>query len=152
LPPAGSVFAGERAVCASCGRLKEEKSFTSLQRIDRFEPDPLRCLLEQGLLCQGIATREGCGGLCTGAGVACRGCFGKAEAIYDAGAKMVSAIGSTFDTTDAGEMEKIAEMFVDLAGAFYRYTAPAECALLRPSASKPEAGRESETAEGGAGA
>ena len=88
-------------------------------------------MLEQGLLCQGLATREGCGGVCTAAGVACRGCFGKAEAIYDAGAKMVSAVSSTFDTTEADQMKKIAEMFVDLSGTFYRYTAPAQCALLQ---------------------
>ncbi|MGC9194192.1 MAG: hypothetical protein ACP5IL_01910 [Syntrophobacteraceae bacterium] len=148
LPPAGSVFAGERAVCASCGRMKEEKSFTSLNRIHRFEPDPLRCLLEQGLLCQGIATREGCGGLCTGAGVACRGCFGKAEAVYDAGAKMVSAVSSTFDTTEADEMNKIAEMFVDLAGTFYRYTAPAQCALLQARESERQVSADCEAADG----
>jgi F420-non-reducing hydrogenase small subunit len=148
LPPSGSVFAGEKAVCASCGRMKEEKSFASLNRIHMMEPDPLRCLLEQGLLCQGIATREGCGGLCTGAGVACRGCFGKAEAIYDAGAKMVSAVSSTFDTTDANEMNKIAEKFVDLAGTFYRYTAPAQCALLRGCESRRQAAPDVEAVDG----
>jgi F420-non-reducing hydrogenase small subunit len=147
LPPRGSIFAGEKAVCASCGRMKQEKSFTALNRIHQVEPDPWRCLLEQGLLCQGIATREGCGGLCTGAGVACRGCFGKAEAIYDAGAKMVSAVSSTFETTEAGEMKKIADAFVDLAGTFYRYTAPAQCALLRPQESGGRAAEVNEAAE-----
>ncbi|SPF50500.1 cytosolic bidirectional (NiFe)-hydrogenase (HDR linked, Group 3c), small subunit, putative [Syntrophobacter sp. SbD1] len=131
LPPGGSIFAGEKAVCASCARIKEEKRFESFKRIHQIDPDPGRCLLEQGLLCQGIATREGCGGLCTGAGVPCRGCFGKAGAVFDPGAKMVSAVSSTFDTTDGEEMKKIAEEFVDLAGTFYRYTMPAQCALLQ---------------------
>lgn len=143
LPPVGSVFAGEKAVCASCSRKKEEKLFTSLNRIHRFEPDSSRCLLEQGLLCQGVATREGCGGICTAAGVACRGCFGKAEAVYDAGAKMVSAVSSTFDTAEAAQMEKIAEKFVDLAGSFYRYTMPAQCALLQVSRSERQIGADS---------
>lgn len=130
LPPPGSVFAGEKAVCASCSRAKEEKKFSAFQRPYRIAPDPNRCLLEQGLVCQGIATREGCGGLCTSMGAGCRGCFGKAPAIFDAGAKMVSAISSTFDSADASEIEAICKKFVDLAGTFYRYTVPTQCALM----------------------
>jgi len=130
LPPRGSVFAGEKAVCASCSRVKEEKKFSTFQRPFQMNPDPSRCLLEQGLMCQGLATREGCGGLCTAVGAGCRGCFGKAQAIFDPGAKMVSAISSTFDSTDAAELERIAIQFVDLAGSFYRYTLPTQCALM----------------------
>jgi F420-non-reducing hydrogenase small subunit len=130
LPPPGSTFAGEKAVCASCSRMKEEKKFAAFQRPYQINPDPGRCLLEQGLICQGLATREGCGGLCTAIGASCRGCFGKAEAVLDAGAKMVSAISSTFDSTDAAEIEEISGQFVDLAGTFYRYTLPAQCTLM----------------------
>jgi F420-non-reducing hydrogenase small subunit len=129
LPPHGSTFAGDKAVCASCSREKEEKRFQQFKRPYQLNPDPLRCLLEQGLLCQGLATREGCGGLCTSVGVGCRGCFGKAQAVFDPGAKMVSAIGSTFDSADAAEIEKISDQFVDLAGTFYRYSLPTQCAL-----------------------
>jgi F420-non-reducing hydrogenase small subunit len=129
LPPKGSIFAGEKAVCASCSRRKEEKRFEHFKRPYEIDPDQGRCLLEQGLVCQGIATREGCGGLCTGVGLACRGCFGKAGEIFDAGAKMVSAISSTFDTAEPERMEKIVHEFVDLAGTFYRYTLPAQCGL-----------------------
>jgi F420-non-reducing hydrogenase small subunit len=134
LPPHGSVFAGEKAVCASCSRVKEEKKFTAFQRPYQIDPDAGRCLLEQGLICQGLATREGCGGLCTAVGAGCRGCFGKAEAIFDPGAKMVSAISSTFDSTDASEIEEISSKFVDLSGTFYRYTLPTQCALMSASA------------------
>jgi F420-non-reducing hydrogenase small subunit len=129
LPPKGSIFSGEKAVCASCSRRKEEKRFELFKRPHQIDPDPGRCLLEQGLICQGIATREGCGGLCTGAGAPCRGCFGKAAAIYDAGAKMVSAISSTFDTVKPEQMKKIVDELVDLAGTFYRYTLPSQCGL-----------------------
>ena len=132
LPPRGSVFAGEKAVCAGCSRVKEEKKFSTAYRGYELAPDPGRCLLEQGLICQGLATREGCGGLCTAVGAPCRGCFGKAEGVYDPGAKMVSAVSSTFDTTDSKEAEKMAEKFVDLAGTFYRYTVPEQCVLLAP--------------------
>jgi len=134
LPPGGSLFAGEKAVCASCSRVKEEKRFEAHKRPYEAYESSGRCLLEQGLVCQGITTREGCGGLCTAVGQPCRGCFGKAEAVFDPGAKMVSAIGSTFDSEDAAEISALVDDFVDLAGTFYRYTLPTQCALLsKPS-------------------
>ena len=133
LPRHGSVFAGEKAVCASCSRIKEEKKFNAFYRPYQVNPDSGRCLLEQGILCQGLATREGCGGLCTSVGVGCRGCYGKAEAVFDHGAKMVSAVSSTFDSTDSSELAQLADSFVDLAGTFYRYTLATQCALMTPN-------------------
>ncbi len=130
LPPRHSIFAGERAVCASCSRVKEEKRFLEAKRPYQAYEESGRCLLEQGLICQGVATREGCGGLCTGVGVPCRGCFGKAPAILDPGAKMVAAISSTIDAADAATITRVAEGFVDLAGTFYRYVLPTQCVLL----------------------
>lgn len=128
-PPRGTCFAGDKAVCASCSRVKEEKRFEAVVRpFEKYEESG-RCLLEQGLVCLGISTREGCGGLCTGVGQPCRGCFGKAEAVYDPGAKMVSAISSTFDLDDPAEIEKMTGMLNDLSGTFYRYTLPTQCAL-----------------------
>lgn len=129
LPPKGSTFAGEKSVCASCSRIKEEKKFETCKRPYQDYEETGRCLLEQGLICQGVATQEGCGGLCTGVGIPCRGCFGKAPAIFDPGAKMVSAISSTFDTTDPKVIAALVENFVDLAGTFYRYVLPSQCAL-----------------------
>jgi F420-non-reducing hydrogenase small subunit len=129
-PPPGATFAGEKAVCASCSRVKEEKRFTDVKRPHQAYDAAGRCLLEQGLICDGIATREGCGGLCTGVGVPCRGCYGKAPAAYDPGAKMVSAISSTFETERPDEIQRIADRFVDMTGTFYRYTLPAQCMLL----------------------
>jgi F420-non-reducing hydrogenase small subunit len=131
LPPKGTVFAGEKAVCASCSRQKEEKRFTDVIRpYDSYETTG-RCLLEQGMVCQGIATREGCGGLCTGAGVPCRGCFGKTKAVLDPGAKMVSAISSTFDSENSSEIQTMTDQFHDLIGTFYRYTLPSQCMLCQ---------------------
>jgi F420-non-reducing hydrogenase small subunit len=130
LPPRGSTFAGEKSVCASCSRIKEEKKFEACKRPYQEYQETGRCLLEQGLICQGVATQEGCGGLCTGVGIPCRGCFGKAPAIFDPGAKMVSAISSTFDTTDPKVIDAMVENFVDLTGTLYRYVLPSQCALL----------------------
>lgn len=129
-PPQGACFAGEKAVCASCSRVKEEKVFRRPVRpYDTYEESG-RCLLEQGLVCLGISTREGCGGVCTGVGQPCRGCFGKAQAVYDPGAKMVSAISSTFASQDPVEIENLASKLVDLSGTFYRYTLATQCALM----------------------
>jgi F420-non-reducing hydrogenase small subunit len=132
-PRRGSVFAGEKAVCASCSRSKEEKRFNKMLRPYEKYEETGRCLLEQGLVCQGLATREGCGGLCTGAGIPCRGCFGKPEAVFDPGAKMVSAVASTFDSTNPEELMEMGAGFLDLSGTFYRYTLPSQCALLSRS-------------------
>lgn len=129
-PPRGSCFAGDKAVCASCSRVKEEKKFKAVIRPYEKYDESGRCLLEQGLVCLGISTREGCGGLCTGVGQPCRGCFGKAEAVYDPGAKMVSAISSTFDSGEKSEIEEMAAKLLDLSGTFYRYTSATQCALL----------------------
>lgn len=129
-PPKGTCFAGDKAVCASCSRVKEEKKFKAAIRPYEEYEESGRCLLEQGLVCLGISTREGCGGLCTGVGQPCRGCFGKAEAVYDPGAKMVSAVSSTFDSENQEEIEQMAAELIDLSGTFYRYTAATQCALL----------------------
>jgi F420-non-reducing hydrogenase small subunit len=130
LPPKGTCFAGDKAVCASCSRVKEEKQFTvAVRPYEKYEESG-RCLLEQGLVCLGISTREGCGGLCTGVGQPCRGCFGKAASVYDPGAKMVSAISSTFTLDNKAEIEKMADNLNDLSGTFYRYTSATQCALL----------------------
>ncbi len=142
LPPRGATFAGEKAVCGSCSRVKEEKKFGTCKRPYEAYQETGRCLLEQGLICQGVATREGCGGLCTGVGIPCRGCFGKAPAIFDPGAKMVAAIGSTFDSVDAKEIARLADGFVDLAGTLYRYSLPAQCSLLAAPPATAEEGCE----------
>jgi F420-non-reducing hydrogenase small subunit len=129
LPPKGFHFCGEKAVCASCSRVKEEKKFKTVVRPYQQYEESGRCLLEQGLICMGISTREGCGGICTGVGQPCRGCFGKPEEVFDPGAKMVSAISSTFDSEEKTAIEDMVEAFKDLSGTFYRYTTPTQCAL-----------------------
>ncbi|MCK7503556.1 MAG: hypothetical protein MZV70_05220 [Desulfobacterales bacterium] len=48
-PPRGTVFAGEKAVCASCSRVKEQKRFESVKRPYQAYESTGRCLLEQGL-------------------------------------------------------------------------------------------------------
>jgi F420-non-reducing hydrogenase small subunit len=59
LPPPGSVVgAGTRALCEECPLIREEKKVKAFYRPHEIKvDDPKKCLLEQGLLCAGIATR-----------------------------------------------------------------------------------------------
>ena len=87
LPPKGSVLGGGRsAVCAECARERSRKEITRFYRAYQIEPDTRRCLLEQGIVCMGIATRDGCGALCPQAGFPCTGCYGPPEGVPDQGA------------------------------------------------------------------
>jgi len=51
-------------VCDECPRTKTEKKIKAFKRTWEVIPDAETCLLEQGLLCCGLATRGGCGALC----------------------------------------------------------------------------------------
>ena len=60
---AGSVIGAETTVCQECKRTRNEKKIKKFYRTWQIMPDEETCLLEQGLLCCGIATRAGCGAL-----------------------------------------------------------------------------------------
>ena len=130
LPPKGSVIgAGTSTVCDECQRTRNVKSIKSFERIFGLAPDPSLCLLEQGIVCCGPATRSGCGAKCVNAGVPCRGCYGKPVQVRDQGAKMVSAIASVIDSNNPEEIEKIIAAIPDPVGTFYRFSLPGS--LLR---------------------
>ena len=132
LPPKGSVLgAGVSSVCAECGREKNSKRIASFHRTHEIVADPHLCLLEQGLVCMGIATRDGCGALCPQVNMPCTGCYGPPEGIADQGAKMISALGSVLDLGDYKGMpeKQVAEKtdaamggLPDPAGTFYKYS------------------------------
>jgi F420-non-reducing hydrogenase small subunit len=123
LPPRGAVLgAGEKTCCDECPRTREEKKIRSFVRPHQIVADPLRCLLEQGIVCMGPATRSGCGALCVGVGVPCRGCYGPPPGTRDQGAKMISAIASVIDSQDPDEIEAIVAQIVDPVGTFQRFS------------------------------
>ncbi|MGE5601674.1 MAG: oxidoreductase, partial [Nitrososphaerales archaeon] len=75
LPTKGStVGVTDTTVCDDCKRIKEEKLVDSFVRPHLVQTDPNRCLLEQGIICMGPATRGGCGARCINAWMPCRGC------------------------------------------------------------------------------
>jgi F420-non-reducing hydrogenase small subunit len=122
LPPKGSIIGvSPKTCCDECKRTKNEKKISGFKRIWEFLPDPEQCLLEQGLICMGPATRAGCGARCTGAGMACRGCYGAPEGVLDQGAKMLSTVASIVDAPTPEEIAEIAATVPDPVGTFYRF-------------------------------
>ncbi|MEA3352068.1 MAG: hypothetical protein U9Q82_15795, partial [Chloroflexota bacterium] len=107
LPPKGAIVgAGNNAVCEECDREKTEKSITRFYRPYQLNPDPDLCLLEQGIVCMGPSTRNGCGALCPSVGMGCRGCYGPMGGVEDQGAKMLSAIASVIGAGEEGMEEQ----------------------------------------------
>ncbi len=122
LPPKGSVIgAGQSTVCDECQRARNVKSIKSFQRIWGIAPDPTLCLLEQGIPCNGPATRSGCTARCPAAGAQCIGCYGPAEGVVDYGARLIAAFASVIDSKDPAEIDRILDGLVDPAGQFYRF-------------------------------
>jgi F420-non-reducing hydrogenase small subunit len=122
LPNLGSVVgAGDKTCCDECPRERKEKKIKHFYRPHEIEPDPNLCLLDQGLICMGPATRSGCGALCVKANVPCRGCYGPPPNTLDQGAKMMSALSSVVDAQDPADVERIINQIVDPIGTFYRF-------------------------------
>jgi len=122
LPPKGAVLgAGEKTCCDECERVKEEKKISAFKRPWEIVPDPERCLLEQGIVCMGPATRAGCGARCPSANMPCRGCYGPPAGVVDQGAKMLSTIASIVDAPTPEEIAEIAATVPDPLGTFYRF-------------------------------
>jgi F420-non-reducing hydrogenase small subunit len=126
LPPKGSVVgATDKTVCDECERVREEKRITRFYRPHEITPDPERCLLDQGIICAGPATRGGCGALCPTVNMPCRGCYGPPPNIIDQGAALLSAVSSVVDADTEDEAARIVGQIVDPVGTFYRFGLPA---------------------------
>jgi F420-non-reducing hydrogenase small subunit len=131
LPPAGSVVGvGDTAVCEEWPLEINDKTIERFYRPYEIIPDPDVCLLEQGIVCLGVATRAGCGALCPSVGMGCRGCYGPAAGVEDQGAKMLAAVASVMaagdETMEEHELEKMIQQAVDSipdpSGTFYRFS------------------------------
>jgi len=132
LPPKGSVIgAGTSSVCEECKRKKSDKKITKFYRTYQIQPDPETCLLEQGIACMGVTTRDGCGALCPQVNMPCIGCYGPPDGVFDQGAKMVAALGSVLDIGKysgmgerqvAAKADAIWDSLDDCAGTFYKFS------------------------------
>jgi F420-non-reducing hydrogenase small subunit len=125
LPPKGSVFGDERALCYTCSRLEtkpESVKIRKFKRVYEIKWDQTRCFLDQGIICLGPATRGGCDERCIKANMPCRGCFGPTGNVKDQGAKFLSALASIIDSNNERELKKVVDSIPDPAGLFYRYS------------------------------
>ncbi len=125
LPPKGSVLAPDQAQCDDCVRkaTKPEKfELKHFYRPSEIMVDAEKCLLAQGLLCMGPATRQGCDSACVAGNMPCTGCLGPTSRVRDFGAKALSMIATSISSNDDAEIEMIMKAVVDPAGTFYRYS------------------------------
>ncbi len=114
-----------RTVCSECDReqrslLVSKKEFIAPNVVPIMEAeyiDPTLCFLEQGILCMGMATREGCNSRCLTSNYPCQGCMGPAPKIRENGAKWINTLGSLLPS---GAMR----FRDDIVGLGYRYTLP----------------------------
>ena len=130
LPPKGSVIGPLKSVCDECRFEKTEKKIKEIKRVYELIKFEEKCLLEQGVVCLGPATRGGCGSKCTEANMPCTGCGGPTSGSLDQGAKMISALASILGIEDEDKMsevevQRLVDQVVDPVGTFYKYGLPA---------------------------
>jgi F420-non-reducing hydrogenase small subunit len=124
LPPKGSVLAPDIALCEECPRKQRKPadlSFTEFKRPHQLLADPQQCLLAQGVVCLGPATRGGCGAQCVSGNMPCTGCFGPTSRVRDQGLKFLSALCANLASKDESEINHVLEGIPDPIGTFYRY-------------------------------
>lgn len=123
LPPKGSVIGvGDSTVCDECPRARNVKLIKAFKRIQDIAPvDPTLCILEQGVPCNGPATRSGCNARCPQAGAQCIGCYGPAEGVIDYGARLITAFASVVDANTPEQIDRILDGIPDPTGQVYRF-------------------------------
>lgn len=129
LPPKGSVIGEMKSVCDECRFEKSEKKIKEIKRIYEIDKLEDKCLLEQGIICMGPATRGGCDARCLNANMPCTGCGGPTPSATDQGAKMISALASILgiedeERLDDDKIDEIIDSIVDPIGTFYKYGLP----------------------------
>jgi F420-non-reducing hydrogenase small subunit len=124
LPPKGSVLAPDIALCEQCARKASKPadlSFTQFKRPHQVILDPNVCMLAQGVVCMGPATRGGCEAVCPGGNMPCTGCFGPTSRVRDQGAKFLSSVCSNIASKEEKEIREVLAGIPDPVGTFYRY-------------------------------
>ncbi|MCB9496158.1 MAG: oxidoreductase [Fibrobacteria bacterium] len=124
LPPKGSILLPDIALCQSCARNETKPDQLTIQEFKRLihvQADPVQCFLNQGILCMGPATRDGCGTPCIQGNMPCTGCLGPVGS-QDQGARMVSALGGIGEAVREEDVATLLDGIPDPAGTFYRYS------------------------------
>jgi F420-non-reducing hydrogenase small subunit len=124
LPPKGSVLAPDIALCEECPRRDSKPTdvaFTEFKRTHQKLLDPQLCLLAQGVVCMGPATRQGCGAQCISGNMPCTGCFGGTDRVKDQGAKILSSLCANLEPKEEAGINQVLAGIPDPVGTFYRY-------------------------------
>jgi F420-non-reducing hydrogenase small subunit len=125
LPAKGATLAPDTALCEECPRKDtrpDKLTIKEWKRPHEILIDPEKCLLVQGLMCLGGATRGGCDALCTKGNMPCTGCFGPTSRVRDFGSKALSALASIVDSNTEEEITQILDQIPDPVGTLYRYS------------------------------
>ena len=132
LPEKGAILAPDIALCDECPKKETKPSdlkFTEFNRPHWTTIDSKMCLLAQGIICMGPATRGGCEGVCISGNMPCTGCFGPTSHVRDQGAKILSALASQVEGKEEKDIDATLASIPDPIGTFYRYGLPVS--LLR---------------------
>jgi F420-non-reducing hydrogenase small subunit len=124
LPAKGSVLAPDVALCDQCPRKASRPAdlrFAGFKRPHQIVLDSHVCMLAQGVVCMGPATRGGCEALCPSGNMPCTGCFGPTSRVRDQGAKMLSSLCANVVSKEGDEIREILSGIPDPVGTFYRY-------------------------------
>jgi F420-non-reducing hydrogenase small subunit len=130
LPPKGTfIGGGERTLCSECPRTKSKtRKIDVIHRPHEVLIDQEKCMLDQGILCMGPATRAGCKVICLNANVPCRGCNGPTQEAYDQGGNILGLFATIFgigeEELTEEDIKKLFSKIKDPLGTFYRFTLP----------------------------
>jgi F420-non-reducing hydrogenase small subunit len=124
LPPKGAVLAPNRALCDECPRKDtrpEKLTLKEFHRPHQMLIDEEKCMLAQGIVCMGPATRGGCEALCVKGNMPCTGCFGPTSRVRDHGAKVLSGLASILEASEEAEVARVLDSIPDPVGTAWRY-------------------------------